>query len=301
MITIEYNKMTIGPGIHAGTTAEAPPWLLPELIPEANQITTNPFLDMSFGAGGAYQIWFNPANGYGIQGGTIRASMDDIRVGWEAYDAATDTQYGVVTEVNGQTGFADTANRYITLSVSGFSTGLNWYFKSAVAGGGSPGASFTLSPSDFTSANPTGYAANWTSPSFTIASFPNIYVSDQYLAITMTSDGFGGFAEMNTAKGNEIIAFFNAHASVGTSTYSVSQYVFDATWADNSTSKVVMSLAHDTVIDVWYLYMSPIPDTDTNWQSSQDITTTPVAIGTFTFPATFAIRTPPIIETGQWY
>jgi hypothetical protein len=85
---------------------------------------------MSFGAGGANQIWFNPVNGYGIQGGTIKASMDDIKVGWEAYDAATDTQYGVVTAVSGQSGFADSGNRYITLSVSGFNNGLNWYFKS---------------------------------------------------------------------------------------------------------------------------------------------------------------------------
>ena len=134
MITIEFSKMNMEGGIHAGPTSEAPPWLLPELIPTANQITTNPFLDMSFGAGGAYQIWVNPTNGYSIQGGTIRATMDDIRVGWEAYDAATDTQYGVVTAISGQTGFADTANRYITLSDTGFSTGLDWYFKSPTPG-----------------------------------------------------------------------------------------------------------------------------------------------------------------------
>jgi hypothetical protein len=126
------NIATFGGGIQIGPYASAPAWLLPPLVapfvPEF--ITTNSFLDMSFGSGGAYQIWFNPTNGYGIQGGTIHASMDDIELGWEAYDAATDTQYGVVTAVSGQSGFADSGNRYITLSVSGFSTGLDWYFKS---------------------------------------------------------------------------------------------------------------------------------------------------------------------------
>jgi hypothetical protein len=172
---------------------------------------------------------------------------------------------------------------------------------SGTGGGSAPGASFTLSPSDFSSAGSTGYAVSWNSPSFTVSSFPNIYVSDQYFYINMTPNGSGGFIDMNNAKGNEIISLFSTNASIGTAVYSVSQYVFDATWADSSTSKVVMSLAHDTVVDAWYLYMSPIPDTDNNWQSSQDITITPVATGTFTFPATFAIRTPPIVETGQWY
>lgn len=147
MITFDPTKVTIGNGIHIGAYADTPAWFLPELIPKAQQITTNPFLDMSFGAGGANQIWVNPTNGYGIQGGTIHASMDDIQVGWKAYDAATDTQYGVVTAVSGQTGFADGANRYITLSVSGFSTGLDWYFVSAAVesgGGGAGGGSVVL-------------------------------------------------------------------------------------------------------------------------------------------------------------
>lgn len=134
MIKFEFgsSQMSIGTGIHIGPYKETPSWFLPQLtapfVPES--ITTNSFLDVSFGAGGANQIWFNPVNGYGIQGGTIKASMDDIKVGWEAYDAATDTQYGVVTAVSGQSGFADSGNRYVTLSVSGFATGLDWYFKS---------------------------------------------------------------------------------------------------------------------------------------------------------------------------
>lgn len=160
---------------------------------------------------------------------------------------------------------------------------------------GAGGNSFTLSPSDFTTAG-AGYnivvnGSNGFTNNGSQGPGNNVY--NVYLG---SHDGG------DPTKATEIYNYF---VNNGLSTNSSASYIFDVSWGAGgspTSSKVVMSLNYVNSIYI-YLYIGTVYTGDNVWQTGgQDIFNNVLksAPGTYNLPATFTLYSPLITDNGNW-
>ena len=132
--------------------------------------------------------------------------------------------------------------------------------------------SFTIGTNDFA-----GYYTGGNVSASGVSGFSNSggndVISDTYILYTPTNGTY--------------INATNAAYTAGMN-YTVDSYVWNVTWADNSTGLVRVGLS------TWQsgqIVLSPIETTDTSWQTSDYYGSTSKS-GTFNFPATFTPYTP---------
>jgi len=163
-----------------------------------------------------------------------------------------------------------------------------------VIGTGTPGASFTLTSSDFINTNVGGYIT-----------------SNGNTGFTTTGQGGPGWAfwEPNLSLNNggspaklaEIRAFWTSNGL----NPNVNDYMFNVTWGAGSTlaSGVVIMRFYDGGDTNAYLDMGVVDTSNPIWQTSgTNYYNGPIytLAGTWNLPATFTIITPNIVNANDW-
>ena len=165
--------------------------------------------------------------------------------------------------------------------------------KGITFGAGSGGASFTISPSDFTNTN-NGYGNEGDNTGFGIG---GSHPAGEACYGAILDGSAGG----STAKSAEILAFWNAQGL----TVNDNSYLFDVSWGPGSSTNTTRN-----VVVMTFIYNNPnsttlqlgVVDTNvTGWDTpGQNPFSITAANGTFMLPATFTLIKPTIQDTYSW-